>query len=247
MSDVIIPYEFLCRGGTAAAVAAWNGIPRSRQMIIETDTGRFKVGDGTTHYNDLPYFAGPIGDLSDVNAPSPTNGQALIFDLATGKWVPGPGAVSAGSQIGYARTTSATTATTTSSIPLDNTIPQNSEGAAYAALDTTITPQDSSSLLVIDVDIPLVSASTTTNLAFALFRDSGADAIAATFVAIEAADRGRQLRLRAIVSAGSTAATTFKLRWGTSAGTGALLRTNGTAAFLGGVIAATMSVREIKQ
>lgn len=88
MSDVIIPYEFLCKGGTAAAVAAWNGIPKARQIILETDTGRYKVGDGATHYNDLPYFAGPIGDLSDVDAPSPSDGQVLTWDAASSRYKP---------------------------------------------------------------------------------------------------------------------------------------------------------------
>jgi hypothetical protein len=94
LSDVIIPYEFLCRGGTAAAVAAWNGIPKSRQFVVETDTGKFKLGDGATNYNDLPYAGN--GAASEITYDNSTSGlaaidvQAAIDEVAakstTGAW-----------------------------------------------------------------------------------------------------------------------------------------------------------------
>jgi len=40
---------------TAANLAASNPIPAVARRVRETDTGREKTGDGTTHYNDLPY------------------------------------------------------------------------------------------------------------------------------------------------------------------------------------------------
>lgn len=42
---------------TAANLAASNPIPAVARRVRETDTGRWKTGDGTTHYNDLPYDA----------------------------------------------------------------------------------------------------------------------------------------------------------------------------------------------
>lgn len=56
MSDVIIPYRFKVLGNTASALAADTGIPRDRELVLETDTGRMKRGDGSTAYNDLPYI-----------------------------------------------------------------------------------------------------------------------------------------------------------------------------------------------
>lgn len=53
-------YRFLTRGGTAAAVAALNEVPYARELIMETDTGRAKLGDGVTAYNDLPYLLGVL-------------------------------------------------------------------------------------------------------------------------------------------------------------------------------------------
>lgn len=55
-----INYRFLVRGGTAAALAALNEVPLARELILATDTGRFKVGNGVDHYNDLPYLAPSI-------------------------------------------------------------------------------------------------------------------------------------------------------------------------------------------
>lgn len=61
MTD-ILDYRFLLRGGLAAALASLNEVPLRREMIIELDnlftTGKFnaKIGDGVTHYNDLPYL-----------------------------------------------------------------------------------------------------------------------------------------------------------------------------------------------
>lgn len=36
--------------------ATLNPIPAEGEPILETDTGNFKIGDGSTHWNDLPYF-----------------------------------------------------------------------------------------------------------------------------------------------------------------------------------------------
>lgn len=56
-----IPYRFLCRGGTAAALTALNEVPLERELVFETDTHRSKLGDGVTAYNALPYVSGGTG------------------------------------------------------------------------------------------------------------------------------------------------------------------------------------------
>lgn len=43
------------RGGTAAALASENPTPKAREIMIETDTNKFKIGDGVTAWNSLPY------------------------------------------------------------------------------------------------------------------------------------------------------------------------------------------------
>jgi len=53
MTDVA--YRFRMRRGTAANLASVNEIPLAGELVIETDTLRQKLGDGTTAYNSLPY------------------------------------------------------------------------------------------------------------------------------------------------------------------------------------------------
>ena len=68
MSTVVIDYQFLCRGGDAAAVIAANETPLRRQMIVEVDTQMFKIGDGVTPYNSLPYWGGGGADFPAMMA-----------------------------------------------------------------------------------------------------------------------------------------------------------------------------------
>lgn len=43
-------------GGTAANLASENATPFARELVLETDTFRLKVGDGSTAYASLPYW-----------------------------------------------------------------------------------------------------------------------------------------------------------------------------------------------
>lgn len=43
------------RGGTAANWSSVNPVLAVREMVVETDTFKLKIGDGTTTYNSLPY------------------------------------------------------------------------------------------------------------------------------------------------------------------------------------------------
>jgi hypothetical protein len=51
------------RGGTAAEWALANPVLSAREMGLETDTAKFKFGNGTAHWATLPYsnMAGPTG------------------------------------------------------------------------------------------------------------------------------------------------------------------------------------------
>lgn len=52
------------RRGTAAEWAAANPIIADGELVIETDTGRFKIGNGSSGYSALPYggIKGPTGE-----------------------------------------------------------------------------------------------------------------------------------------------------------------------------------------
>lgn len=84
MTETVIPYRFLVRGGTAAALAAANEIPKRRELYFELDTGKFKLGDGVTAYNSLGYVGDGVWQpedllltsLSDLSDPG---GDRILF------------------------------------------------------------------------------------------------------------------------------------------------------------------------
>ena len=47
---------YVLRGGTATEWNEKNPILREKEPGVETNTGRFKIGDGHTFWEDLPYY-----------------------------------------------------------------------------------------------------------------------------------------------------------------------------------------------
>lgn len=158
------------------------------------------------------------------------------------------GSVAAGSVIAHVYTTSSTIASdTTNAFPADNTVPLSSEGVAYASLDTSITPQSASNDLEVEVFIPWVSASSAKSIVFGIFRDSG-NCLATQLVSVSNIDLATGVRLRCVVNAGSTSATTFKVRWGGySGGTAYIMRTHSISALYSTAAVAMMTVKEIQR
>jgi hypothetical protein len=62
MANVVIPYRWQMRRGTAAALAAANEVLLDSEWCRETDTGLMKVGDGVTAWNALGYFSAGSGE-----------------------------------------------------------------------------------------------------------------------------------------------------------------------------------------
>jgi hypothetical protein len=48
-------FQLSFRGDTLARWTSFNPVLADREFVLETDTGQFKVGDGTTAYLGLPY------------------------------------------------------------------------------------------------------------------------------------------------------------------------------------------------
>lgn len=127
---------------------------------------------------------------------------------------------------------------------LDDTIPQNSEGSAIAALDCAITPASATSTLEITVVLNLNTDVSTNNIIAALFQDATVSALAAATAKVENNAEGVTLTMVHRMTSGTTSATTFKVRAGGTAGAVTL---NGTAAArkLGGVLKSWMIVKEL--
>jgi len=64
------------RGGTLTEWTSANPIIAIREMVLETDTSKFKIGNGADNYLDLPYggIVGPQGADSTVPGPQGATG-----------------------------------------------------------------------------------------------------------------------------------------------------------------------------
>lgn len=129
-------------------------------------------------------------------------------------------------------------------IPKDDTIPQNTEGVEVMTL--AITPKDSTHKLKIDVVVNL-GVDSSDHYAAALFQDSTANAIAAAFSYIPV-NQGMTIKFTHYMTAGTSSATTFKVRVG-SAG-GGTIRFNGidgAGRKYGGVLASSITITELEE
>lgn len=133
-------------------------------------------------------------------------------------------------------------ATGTTVIPFDNTIPQQTEGDQYMSL--AITPKDVNSTLEIDVTFNFGSA-TGLFIALALFQDSTANAL--SVVAQNSPTTtlvGYSLTMKHIMTAGTTSATTFKVRAGPNTAATVTFNGGSGAQNFGGVLASRITIKE---
>lgn len=134
-------------------------------------------------------------------------------------------------------------ATGSTIIPLDDTIPQNTEGDQY--MSVAITPTSATSTLVIDVVVYLASH-VTAHLIAALFQDTTANALAAVSLYNGgAADAPFMLAFRHTMAAGTTSATTFKVRAGGHAAGTTTFNGSGGVRMFGGKAASSITVTEV--
>ncbi len=144
-------------------------------------------------------------------------------------------------QVVNTQTGAVSTGTTT--MPNDDTIPQNTEGNEY--MTATITPASASNVLLITVVLHLAS-SVAQNMSAALFQDSTANALAAAHQFVGASGSAFNVTFTHRMVAGTTSATTFKVRaGGNNAGTTTFNGVSGTRV-LGGVLASSITITEIK-
>jgi hypothetical protein len=136
--------------------------------------------------------------------------------------------------------------TGTTIMPIDDTIPQSTEGDEYMTL--AIKPTKSTNKLVIEVKGYLAhSAAAVVTAVGALFQDATANAIAVGTGAVnDTADAGGEVSIKHTMVAGTTSSTTFKFRAGFSqAGTTTFNGRGGVREF-GGVYASSITITEIE-
>lgn len=184
------------------------------------------------------------GDMAEFVRITGGNWQCLGYHPASGKQVAAiAGAdLPAGALIQSVASSYASNADLSTSIPADDTVPQNTEGTEI--LTQAITPVSASSVIEIEA-VWNVSGASAALVTGALFVDSTAGALAASTSVPGATTLPAPGKLLYRESAGSTSARTYKLRIGPGSGT---VRLNGTTSgrLMGGTMKSWLVVREIK-
>lgn len=169
-----------------------------------------------------------------------------IYDATLTKWIaalPNATSAAAGSTVQVVHTQTGAVATGTTTIPYDDTIPQNTEGIEF--ITQAITPTSATNKLLIEAGLILANSAINT-ITVALFQDSTAGALAAVGQVIRAADDMLTIGLRHEMTSGTTSATTFKIRAGGSAvGTTTLNGAAGARKY-GGVAVSFIRITEVK-
>lgn len=79
---VTVNYRFKVRGRAAASWTSDNEVLLARELGLETDTGKFKFGDGTTAWNSLPYASEPL----PTNVSAFTNDAGYLTSVSNANW-----------------------------------------------------------------------------------------------------------------------------------------------------------------
>jgi len=153
-----------------------------------------------------------------------------------------PGIAKPGETIQIRRTTASSLGSGTVTTPVDDTIPQITEGTEF--MTVAISPAQAPNLLSVSSKAfynHTVDGAFVTN---ALFRDATANAITASSIYLVLGGGGGDSLVNVAVKAGAVTSTTFRIRGG--ANIGGTLRFNGAIArYYGGVINSFLEVQEI--
>lgn len=189
--------------------------------------------------NPINQLAAVINGGIDTN--NITDGGIATADLADGSVTSAK--VPTGTPVQMVATNYSAVATGTTVIPNDDTIPQNTEGDQF--MSQGITPKSATNRLFIEAELSLAISSNGQRIA-ALFQDTTANALAAKSTYVGNFADPVILRLTHDMVAGTTSATTFKVRAGSeAAGTWTFNGSAGARKF-GGVTLSTIKITEYK-
>jgi len=82
MANVTLDVKIIIRNDLASELTLNNPVLLRGEMCIESDTGKFKFGDGVTAWNDLEYASGSSAQVSTEQPPASSEG----YDIGT-LWV----------------------------------------------------------------------------------------------------------------------------------------------------------------
>ena len=137
-----------------------------------------------------------------------------------------------------------TQSTTTSTFPMDTSVPTKTEGAALTSL--AITPTNTNNTLIIDWNAPVTANSSTGRDCYVLFKDDDTDAVQASWGEEDAGSYCYYEGFRHIVTGSlGTSEIEWKIRFGTNTGTMRMNSIDGSLTW-GTTIHATFTIMEIR-
>lgn len=212
-------------------ISLWRAENASRTVVAKHNTGNiFNPNAVDITLDDTDRIVGSIYD-------SALSKHVILFDGTTREYVDSAMAAAQIVTAEYATYTSTTTV-----MPFDDSIPQNTEGTEI--LTQAFTPTNASSTILIEVEIP-VDVATSTNVCGAVFVDSTADALGAGWANPSGGGGGDNLSFSVEVAAGDTSARTYKLRVGPGVTGTVYINGSSSNRIFGGVSKVRMKITEI--
>ena len=195
-------------------------------------------------------LAGSTSGYTEIDAPAVAGSNTLVLPTGNGSSgqvlsTNGSGALSWSNRpiLQVVQASYTTSSSTVSTIPIDSTIPQNTEGTEI--LSASITPASSSNKLLIEVSVPFIdSGPAAAALCVALFQDSTANALAGGISVTASINYSEAISFTHYMTAGTTSSTTFKVRYGPNAGT-AYINQRASGETYGNICAARLIITEI--
>lgn len=184
--------------------------------------------------------SGTIYGLSISASKVGTNGviTASITDLA----VTAP-KVATGFVVQVVSTNFAAVATGATTIPIDDTIPQITEGVEF--MTQAITPKSATNILVIEA-VGFYACTVATSNTQALFQDATANALAATGVLQPTVNALVMIPTSYSMTAGTTSPTTFRIRTGPSSAATTTFNGSAAARLYGAITKSFIKITEYK-
>ena len=169
-----------------------------------------------------------------------TTESLLDGEITTAKFASGVG----GKVVQVVHVQDGAVATGTTTIPLDDTTPQNTEGDEFMTL--AITPTNASNKLEITVITNGSSSATGIFQTAALFQDSTAGALSAmTHKGPQSGTAGVNIAFKHRMTAGTTSSTTFKVRIGGHSASTITFNGYSAGRVFAGVMASSITITEI--
>lgn len=231
---------FLKSSYNVLTVVATAGDAVTLPAIHRVNTLVFVKNDGVNAADIFPAAGDDLGLGANI-AFSLLAGESISFigtvlNTTWTPWINTAGVASGVVQTSI--TVDSAVATGTTTIPIDDTIPQITEGDEF--MTVVHTPLDAANILIITVGMYLEGLS---RMSIGLFKDAVSDALAATNARGDDGD-AKFMHFRTQVVAGGTSAITFRARAGSDGGTTTFNGISGSRIF-GGVMASSISVIEV--